>query len=66
MRDHTRHLELGKMLMDVAKYILTIVVISGIVSDKVNSETIVLGLLLAAGFMGLGFQAIPLERKNLE
>ena len=56
-----RRLELGKMLLDVSKFISTIVVVGGIVSDRVRVELIVLGVLMAVGFAGIGFQVIPLE-----
>jgi len=61
MKDRTRRLELGKMLLDVAKYLLTIVVIGGLVSEKVGLDAIILGFLFTFGFIGLGFQAIPPE-----
>ena len=61
MKDRTRRLELGKMLLDVSKFISTIVVVGGIVSDRVRVELIVLGVLMAVGFAGIGFQVIPLE-----
>ena len=56
-----RRIELGKMLLDVSKFISTIVVVGGIVSDRVRVELIVLGVLMAVGFAGIGFQVIPLE-----
>ncbi len=49
------------MLLDVAKYLLTIVVIGGLVSEKVGLDAIILGFLFTFGFIGLGFQAIPPE-----
>lgn len=66
MRDRTRRLELGKMLLDVAKYVMTIVVIGGIVSGRVQLDMIVIGFGMAAGIMGVGFFAIPLEGKKHE
>ena len=61
MEDRTRRLELGKMLLDVAKYLLTIVVVGGLVSEKVSVEAVVLGVLLAGSLIGIGFQTIPPE-----
>ncbi len=66
MRDRTRRLELGKMLLDVAKYVMTIVVIGGIISGRVQLDMIVLGIGMATGIMGVGFFAIPLEEKQRE
>jgi len=66
MKDRTRRLELGKMLLDVAKYVLSIVVIGGMVSDRVQPEAILIGLALGGGLIGIGFQVIPLEEKTIE
>lgn len=66
MKDRTRRLELGKMLMDVAKYVFTLVVIGGLVSERIRVEMIIVGITLGTGLLGLGFQAIPLEEENRE
>jgi len=54
------------MLLDVAKYVLSIVVIGGMVSDRVQPEAILIGLALGGGLIGIGFQVIPLEEKTIE
>ncbi len=64
MRDRTRRLELGKMFMDVAKYVLTIVVIGGLVYKQLSIFVALLGLLLAAAASGVGFRIIPPEEKK--
>lgn len=61
MTNRTRRLELGKMVIEVAKYILTIVVIGGLISNRIDTGAIIMGLALATGLMGVGFQVIPLE-----
>ncbi len=66
MTNRTRRLELGKMIIDVAKYILTIVVVGGLVSNKVDISAMVTGIVLATGLMGLGFQVIPPEETARE
>ena len=63
--DQIRRTELGKMLLDVTKYVLTIVVISGLASEKVNVGTILLGAALAIGLMAFEFFVIPLEEENV-
>ena len=66
MRDRTRRLELGKMVIDVAKYIFTIVVIGGLISNRVDLEAMLIGLVLAFGLMGVGFGVIPPEETLYE
>jgi polyferredoxin len=64
MRDRTRRLELGKMLMDVAKYVLTILVIGGFFYKQVGPFVAVLGFVLAMIFLSIGFQIIPPEEEK--
>ena len=59
LTDYTRRLELGKMLLDVSKYILTIVVVGGLVSNRVPVETLVLGFSLTLALLGMGWQILP-------
>lgn len=47
------------MLIDVAKYVVTIVIIGGLISERINVEAITLGFILAAAALGIGFLAIP-------
>lgn len=49
------------MLLDVAKYVFTIVVIGGLVSERVNVGNILFGLLIAFGTAIIGFHVIPEE-----
>ena len=58
-----RH-ELGKMLLDVAKYVLTIVVIGGLVAERLNFRMLGLGIVMAIVFIVSGFWTLPLERKD--
>lgn len=66
MRDKTRRTELGKMLIDVAKYVVTIVVVGGLFSERIDFGTVVLGIVLAIGFALIGFHVIPQEEDNNE
>lgn len=61
MPDWTRRHELGKMWLDVAKYILTIVVVGGLFAGRMDVRAIVLGFVLGAAVAGVGFQVIPSE-----
>lgn len=61
MRDKARRTELGKMCVDIAKYVYTIVVIGGLFSERVNIGAIVLGFVLATAVAAIGFHVIPLE-----
>ena len=61
MRDRTRRTELGKMFIDVAKYVLTIVVIGGLVAEQVHAGSIVLGLVFSTSTAAIGFLVIPPE-----
>lgn len=61
MRDRTRRTELGRVLLDVAKYVVTIVVIGGLISERVNVGAVLLGVVLAIGIGAIGFQVIPPE-----
>ncbi len=59
--DRIRRLELGKMFIDIAKYVLTIVVIGGLFLDRLNVWAILMGAILATGLGTIGFLVIPLE-----
>ncbi len=64
MRNWTRQHELGRILLDVAKYIATGVVICGLFAPQVNVLLIVSGAVLAASFAGVGFYIIPSEETH--
>ena len=61
LTDRTRRLELGKTILDVAKYVLTIVVIRGLVSNPFDIYSIAFGTILVLGLGLIGFLAIPEE-----
>lgn len=54
------------MLLDVAKYVFTIVVIGGLVAGSINFENILFGLTVATGLMAIGFHTIPTEEEHHE
>ena len=65
MRDKSRRTELGKMLLDVAKYVLTLVVIGGLTSDRIDGGTILFGVVLTIGLAAIGFLVIPQEEESI-
>ena len=64
MRDWTRRVEVGKMSLDVSKYILTIVVVGGAFFGKLSWVTIGGGVLVAAAVTAIGFLVIPPEEEK--
>ena len=65
MKDRTRRLELGKMVLDVAKYIFTIVVIGGLFYRQLSPLVAVVGIFLAVAASSIGFRVIPSEKEKL-
>lgn len=63
MRDWTRRHELGKILLDVAKYIATIVVVRGLFAPQKDMVSVVVGTMLAVSLMGVGYYVIPEEER---
>ena len=49
------------MFLDIAKYVLTIVVIGGLVSERIDTGAIILGLILATCSGVIGYFSIPEE-----
>ena len=65
MINRTRRTNLGEMLLDVDKYILTVVVIGGYVApEKLNLGLILSGLLLAIGIAIIAIMIIPKDREE--
>ncbi|MCM8784142.1 MAG: hypothetical protein NC818_05170 [Candidatus Omnitrophica bacterium] len=61
MKYYFRRIELGKMFIDVAKYIVTIIVIGTLFSEKINLRILVLGICLALAMGIIGFLTLPLK-----
>ena len=65
MEDDVRRQELGKAILDVAKYVLTIVVIGGVFGDQFRGLFVLGGSLLGVGLGAVGFFTLPMgERKR--
>lgn len=52
------------MVLDVAKYVLTIVVIGGLFYRQLPALVSVLGILLAVVVLSIGFRIIPAEEEK--
>ena len=46
MRNYERHKEFGKMFLDIAKYVTTIVVIGSLLTEKLDMKMAIIGLIL--------------------
>lgn len=53
------------MALDVSKYILTIVAVGGLVAEHVNFGNITFGIVIAIGFMVIGFHVIPEKEEDV-
>ncbi len=62
--DRTRRLELGKMLLDVSKYVLTIVVIGGLVFRPFDGGTLVFGFFLFCAIVFIATLMLPEEENK--
>ena len=54
-----RRRKLGEMLLDITKYIVTIVIIGSVIGDKVHIHTIVIGMVLAIVSGIIGYFLLP-------
>ena len=63
MRHEDRRKEAGKMLMDVTKYLLTVGVIGGVLTEKFSYITASALFIIALLVFIIGFYAIP-EKKE--
>ncbi len=52
------------MLIDVSKYVLTAVVIGGLISERVVWSMVVVGLVMACLIGVMGFWVIPRDREE--
>lgn len=59
MRHRDRRKELGKMLMDISKYLVTVGLVGGIIADKLYSVLGIIMFVLAVVSAIIGFYIIP-------
>lgn len=59
MAQEVRREELGKFFLDLAKYVLTVVVVGTLISEVVNLRALLIGLGLGAGLTVIGYWILP-------
>lgn len=64
MKHENRRIEAGKMLMDVTKYLLTVGVIGGVLTEKLSIATGLSLFTIAVIVFIIGFYAIPEKREE--
>jgi len=65
MTNRTRRTKLGEMLLDVDKYILTVVVVGGYISpEKLGVGLIIAGLLVAIVIAIMAVMIIPKDKEE--
>ncbi|MDI6786291.1 MAG: hypothetical protein QMD92_06225 [bacterium] len=52
-------MEIGKMLVDVAKYIITIVIIGSLITEKLTAKLVIFGTMSSLLFLLVAFLIIP-------
>ena len=63
--DH-RRLESGKFLLDIAKYILTAIVVTSFITERINMNIGLLGLAVGAAFAVVGIVVLPPKPSDKE
>jgi len=61
MRYTKSRLEAGKMLFDITKYVITVIVIGGIFSKSIGFKEALFGIFIAIALFITGFIIIPKE-----
>lgn len=64
MRYYDRRKEIGKMLVDIVKYIITIVLIGGLMTDKLTIKPMLWGIILSGIFLLIGFFTLPPNKEE--
>jgi len=64
MKYYNRRKEIGKMLVDVVKYIITIVIIGSLLTEKLTAEMALLGTMASLGFLIVAFFVIPPDKER--
>jgi len=64
MKHRDRRKELGKMLMDISKYLVTVGLVGGIIADKLYSVLGIIMFVLAVVSAIIGFYIIPEAKED--
>ncbi len=63
MKYSQRRKETGKMLIDIVKYLVTIVIIGGLFTDKLTPQMATWGIISSIILYLLAFFTIPLDKE---
>ena len=63
MKYSQRRKETGKMLIDIVKYLITIVIIGGLFTDKLTLQMAIWGIISSIVLYLLAFFTIPLDEE---
>ena len=63
MKYSQRRKETGKMLIDIVKYLITIVIIGGLFTDKLTLQMAIWGIISSIVLYLLAFFTIPLDKE---
>lgn len=65
MRHNQRRSEIGKMLVDIAKYVATIGIIGGLITDKLSPKTAIFGIVSIVLLLFVAFFVMPANKEEL-
>jgi len=63
MKYYHRRIEIGKMFVDVVKYMVTIIIIGGIFTDSITSQMAFWGIFASMIFLVSSLFTIPLNKE---
>jgi len=63
MKYSQRRKEIGKMFVDIVKYLVTIIIIGRILTDSLTPQMAFWGILASLIFLILAFFTIPLDKE---
>ena len=64
MNEDVRRHELGKYFLDISKYVLTVVVIGAIASERIDLQIVLIGLSIGVAFGLIGFWTLPPKKES--
>jgi len=64
MKHEDRRKEAGKMLMDITKYLLTVGIIGGILTERMTALTGSALFVIAVAVFIIGFYAVPPKKEG--
>jgi len=64
MVDDPRRLEGGKFFLDIAKYVLTAVAVTSLLTERINVRIGLVGLAVGVGIAGIGLFVLPPKKRR--